>query len=252
MYGRAYWIFLSRGRSTPAMRAMRYPCRCLCLGLRLQMTRITPRRLITLQCSQIGLTLVRTFKRAAPGKKSNGIVNYRRARKFSQGARLRGTPQLGEPPFVPSFPKPQEDRFAPHVRRSRDHVAALQLGVAPPRLHFANRADRERALDSAPQVPPQQLHRLCAVDGRGRVGARDLEHHASTLAHNRLRVVPEPRLARALGRFGERALRHRPARDGGAHQERESEQPGSHRLSTNRWYTRTGSAARVIGRPTTR
>jgi len=30
---------------------------------------MTPRRLITLQCSQIGLTLVRTFNRHAPGKK---------------------------------------------------------------------------------------------------------------------------------------------------------------------------------------
>jgi len=48
---------------------MCYPCRCLCLALRLQITRSTPRRLITLQCSQIGLTLVRTFKRHAPGKK---------------------------------------------------------------------------------------------------------------------------------------------------------------------------------------
>src|SRR5688500_1283329 len=37
------------------------PCRCLCLGLRLQMMRTTPCRLITLQCSQIGLTLERTF-----------------------------------------------------------------------------------------------------------------------------------------------------------------------------------------------
>src|SRR5204863_9940028 len=73
MYGRAYWIFLSRGRSTPAMRAIPYPCRCLCLGLRLQMTRITPRRLITLQCSQIGLTLVRTFNAVDSGEKSDAL-----------------------------------------------------------------------------------------------------------------------------------------------------------------------------------
>jgi hypothetical protein len=31
------------------------------LGLRLQMMRVTPARLTTLQCSQIGLTLERTF-----------------------------------------------------------------------------------------------------------------------------------------------------------------------------------------------
>jgi hypothetical protein len=31
------------------------------LGVRVQMTRTTPRRRITLQCSQIGLTLERTF-----------------------------------------------------------------------------------------------------------------------------------------------------------------------------------------------
>jgi hypothetical protein len=35
------------------------------------MTRSTPRRRTTLQCSQIGLTLVRTFNVTAPGKKSN-------------------------------------------------------------------------------------------------------------------------------------------------------------------------------------
>ena len=44
------------------------PCRCLCLGLRLQMMRTTPCRLMTLQCSQIGFTLERTFTRLSrPG-----------------------------------------------------------------------------------------------------------------------------------------------------------------------------------------
>ena len=38
-----------------------YPWRCLCLGLRLQMIRTTPRRRTTLQCSHIGLTLLPTF-----------------------------------------------------------------------------------------------------------------------------------------------------------------------------------------------
>src|SRR6266849_3440317 len=111
MYGRAYRIFLSRGRSTPAMRAMAsYPCRCLCLGLRLQMTRMTPRRLITLQCSQIGLTLVRTFKRR--------------------------TPQLGQHPLLAGLSKPQKDRLAPFVARARDDVAPVQLRVAASRLDF--------------------------------------------------------------------------------------------------------------------
>ena len=58
--------FLSRGRSTPAIRAI-FCKRSLsldavyALGLRLQMMRVTPCRLTTLQCSQIGLTLLRTF-----------------------------------------------------------------------------------------------------------------------------------------------------------------------------------------------
>jgi hypothetical protein len=37
----------------------------LCRGFLVQITRTTPRRLITLQCSQIGLTLLRTFIPAA-------------------------------------------------------------------------------------------------------------------------------------------------------------------------------------------
>src|ERR671919_796595 len=60
MYVRAISIRLSRGRSTPEIRAIVYPCRCLCRGF-LQMMRTTPRRRTTLQFSQIGLTELRTF-----------------------------------------------------------------------------------------------------------------------------------------------------------------------------------------------
>src|SRR5438105_9848848 len=125
MYGRAYRIFLSRGRSTPAMRAMAsYPCRCLCLGLRLQMTRMTPRRLITLQCSQIGLTLVRTFKRHAPEKNPiksrtiDGLVSSRKGRDY--GA-LRNSASIHS---WPGFRNPRKI-----VSRSEEHTSELQSRV---------------------------------------------------------------------------------------------------------------------------
>src|SRR5436190_2587728 len=50
----------SRGMSIPAMRAIGYPCRCLCLGL-VQMTITVPWRRITLQLSQRALTDALTF-----------------------------------------------------------------------------------------------------------------------------------------------------------------------------------------------
>src|SRR5687767_1920780 len=46
--------------STPAMRAIGYPCRCLCLGL-VQMTITVPWRRMTLQLSQRALTEALTF-----------------------------------------------------------------------------------------------------------------------------------------------------------------------------------------------
>src|SRR5687767_1066016 len=49
-----------RGRSTPAIRAISYPCLCLCLAL-VQITRTTPRRRTTLHLSQIRLTDALTF-----------------------------------------------------------------------------------------------------------------------------------------------------------------------------------------------
>src|SRR5687768_12225939 len=51
---------LLRGRSTPSMRAMVYPCRCLCLGVT-QITRTTPRRRMTRHLSQMTFTEALTF-----------------------------------------------------------------------------------------------------------------------------------------------------------------------------------------------
>src|SRR5262245_16011063 len=54
--------------STPAMRAIGYPCRCLCLGL-VQMTITVPWRRMTLQLSQRALTEALTFN-------GSSIVNF--------------------------------------------------------------------------------------------------------------------------------------------------------------------------------
>src|SRR5438309_10396818 len=140
MYGRAYWIFLSRGRSTPAMRAIAYPCRCRCLGFRLQMTRITPRRLITLQCSQIGLTLERTFNRWSPGKNCGLVRNYSRGRKCTQGAELGAAAHLGQLPLTADNAKSQEQGFPPHVPGADHRILALQLHEPVPRGDLAHAA----------------------------------------------------------------------------------------------------------------
>src|SRR2546422_6542637 len=117
---------------------------------------------------------------------------------------------------------------------------------------FRSRPHGERTLDGGAQMAPQQLHRLRPLHGGGRIRAGDLEHDASTLADNGLRVVTEPRLTRALGRLGERALRRgprpRPAGEGEARKQRDLPEPSCHMLSTKRWYTPAGSAARVMGR----
>src|SRR6478736_2898080 len=60
MYVSATSTRFSRGISTPAMRAIGYPCRCLCFGL-VQMTITVPWRRMTLQLSQRALTEALTF-----------------------------------------------------------------------------------------------------------------------------------------------------------------------------------------------
>src|SRR3972149_4217342 len=100
MYVRAISTRFSRGRSTPAMRAMcAQPCRCLCLGLRLQMTNVTPRRRTTLQCSQMGFTLERTFTDGASSPRGSGqVLQYNRPLNPMQVRGLGHDPNLAHPP----------------------------------------------------------------------------------------------------------------------------------------------------------
>src|SRR3954452_13866854 len=60
MYVKPISTRLFRGMLTPAMRAMPYPCRCLCRGF-WQITRTRPCRRMILHFSHIGLTDGRTF-----------------------------------------------------------------------------------------------------------------------------------------------------------------------------------------------
>src|SRR5690242_20577614 len=89
MYVSATSTRFSAGRSTPAIRATndllcRYFCRCLWRGFRLQMTRITPLRRITLQFSQIGFTDERTFiVLSSPRTPRHEAPRVRRARRAS-------------------------------------------------------------------------------------------------------------------------------------------------------------------------
>src|SRR5205823_1353240 len=140
-------------------------------------------------------------------KNSSSISNYRRGRKFAQGAGLRRIPQLGQQPLRPRLSKPQVDGLASLVARPGHDVASLQLDIAVPRLDLTHRPDRECPLYRALQVAPQQLGRLRALERRRRIRSGNLEHHPRTLPDNRLHVVGEPRPPHLVRRPRQRLLR---------------------------------------------
>src|SRR5689334_23645751 len=116
------------------------------------MMRTTPCRLTTLQCSQIGLTLERTFTRFSPGSV------YEIARKLiggqaqTQAGQREGPPagahrrsgahsQLHQGPPLWSAPVCQEEGLAPHLLCPGHAVPPLELHVALARLDLPGRAD---------------------------------------------------------------------------------------------------------------
>src|SRR4051812_37386839 len=114
MYVRPISDRLFSGMLMPAMRAISYPCRCLCRGL-LQITRIAPWRRMILHFSHIGLTDGRTFTasfrrlprggRAACTQPERGA----RARRTNLACALRDAPDGSGRGLIAPFVPRRED-----------------------------------------------------------------------------------------------------------------------------------------------
>src|SRR4051794_12553210 len=129
MYVRATSTRLPRGRSTPAMRAILYPCLCLCFWLE-QMTRTTPSRRTTLHFTQIFRTDDRTFTMSSPspGGNSNcnaGTLSCSRTLSYYPATAGVVGGQLDHHP-VPR-PHPQEGSLGADVRGDLGSLLRLQL-----------------------------------------------------------------------------------------------------------------------------
>src|SRR5690242_17564098 len=133
MYVSAMSMRLCRGRSTPTIRAMTYPWRCLWRGF-LHVTRTTPLRLTTLQSLQIFLTDARTFifPSGPPCGGSRPCENFRPAVRHRDGVL-----EMRRPPAVRRDRCPAVVEHA-HARSSqvyhrpdRDHHSGLERPATP-------------------------------------------------------------------------------------------------------------------------
>src|SRR5215831_13575393 len=106
---------LVRGRSTPAIRAICYPCLCLCFEF-VQITRTTPRRRTILHLSQIRLTDARTFTALRLSHNPSALQIPRR--------------QFHDHPIPDEHPDEVPFLPAPDVRR--DAMAPLDLDLVQP------------------------------------------------------------------------------------------------------------------------
>src|SRR6478752_6293194 len=114
----------SRGMSTPAMRAIDYPCRCLCFGL-VQMTITVPWRRMTLQLSQRALTEALTFN----GSSTRARVTARRSWLLEAVGDPAPGEVVGRQLDPDSVPRQDPDEVHPELAADvgQDAVTVLQL-----------------------------------------------------------------------------------------------------------------------------
>src|SRR6185369_4665839 len=128
--------------STPAIRAIGYPCRCLCLGL-VQMTITVPWRRMTLQLSQRALTEALTFNVSSDllvnGVLVNGFGLLESVGDPATGQVVWG--QLDADPVTGQDPDEVHPEFAADM--GEDPMAVLQLD----REHGVGERLDDRALD---------------------------------------------------------------------------------------------------------
>src|SRR4051812_2989970 len=122
--------------STPAMRAIGYPCRCLCLGL-VQMTITVPWRRMTLQLSQRALTEALTFNGSPILECCAGLLEAVRDATAGQVVRRK----LDADPVARQDPDEVHPKLAADVRQHA--VAVFQLD----REHRVGQRLDDRSLD---------------------------------------------------------------------------------------------------------
>src|SRR6478672_12005754 len=124
MYVRAISTRFSRGMSTPAMRAIAYPCRCLCFGL-VQMTITVPWRRMTLQLSQRALTEALTFN----GSSTRACLDRQLAGLLQAVGDSAAGQVVGRKLDPDAVPRQDPDEVHPKLAADvgQDAVAILQL-----------------------------------------------------------------------------------------------------------------------------
>src|SRR5436190_3556552 len=131
-------ICFSRGRSTPAIRAIYespQPCRCLWRGFAVQITRTTPLRRITLHFTQIFFTEARTFTASSSRREHPGIAFLPPAPPTAAISR-RGQPGTKGPRLVTAGRPSVKERAGPSTPRHLHPFARLRAAEGGrPDLH---------------------------------------------------------------------------------------------------------------------